>query len=1063
MTGTWGPAPSLGTRTLRAALLVAVAAGALSLLAAETASAVSLQKNTYPEDADLQVRGDLADQFPSALSGGDWDGDGYGDVVMCSQNNNTCGVWLGQWMTTGFGIRIDAPDVAIIGPRGQFGFAASFVGDVNNDGYDDVVIGSPALVGPGTERLAGSAWLFLGRSMGFENLTLGYYQADTHIIGLEENGTLGNAVAAAGDLDKDGYDDFWVAASRLGAPAGTQGAVYLFLGRSSWPAEYGVVDAVLAIENITSSQTARPALLGGVDLDGDARLDFAVGSDRYPDGAGDPVGAVFVFLNPYAKRFQPVGPGQADVVIRGTLNISGMGAGLAFAPNFVVGGVPTLFVTADYNTTDSSAGGAVYIFRTTGWSCCRTLFGWDAHGLLFSPQEADSGAYTLATGDFDGDGWTDLAVGARYGRAWQLTAAGVVYLFYGREVGSNPVPMRNATGWINGNHSYCLLGDTIATTDYNRDGKADLFLGCPLSLGLEFSQGDVYGFLGRPRNRPPVVSLTGPGTAKEGDNVTITVHITDPDNDRLQWAYGHQLLDDFHFYPNAPSFTYTIADQGDIGWLVQVSDGEFVVRAGHQFTATNVAPNCTFEVDIPFEEGKNRSVRVVGHDAGPQDQLALSYFWSGPQNMTFNETLGWFRPTRGQPFLVRVDVRDKDGGLGSCAYNVPVVNDRPHIQVSAPTEVTEGATVGLYALVTDNGTDDRVTVLWRTPEGDTIEGPIVNWVPVHPGVVVFNVSASDLDGAMVYQNFTVRVRAVPPDVTLSVEENASEGSTVTLSVTQLTGENYDPISVSWHVCDHPLGSGLTYTLLRADPGSFCVEALVIDDDGQWVQLRGFLEVRNRPPLHGVLVTPADSISEGTIVTFEVALAEWETSEVARINVTWRVDGRIVGYGPQFYWKAVAGSHDIDARARDPGGAESNVVYPFDVVNLPPTVYIIGPSSVAPGTPGEWLAFAGDPSGVPVAIDWEVDGKVIAHGDVMEWGTTAGGSHTITATATDGSGASSTATFEVNVEGSGVVAGIDFGFVPYVLTAAVAFVVGLYAGRLVPWGPELPDRDRRRGL
>ncbi len=1054
MQGTRGGSP-YRKRMLVLAPLVGVV-GVIAL--AGMASAISLQKNTYTLDADFHVGGSLANQLPSALGSGDWNRDGYGDVVMCSSVNNSCGIWLGRPMRVSRGLEANRPEVLLLGPGGDFGQSAAFVGDVNNDGYDDLVIGAPALVGPGTERLAGSAWLFLGRgdSVG-AFVTLGYYQAATHFLTDEANATLGTAVAAAGDLDGDGRDDFWVGAGHLGGPAGSLGSLYLYHGRDTWPAELGLGDAILEIDGVTAPSDQPPALLGAVDLDGDLRLDLAVGSDRYPNAAGDPVGAVFVFLDPYALVGSTVGASSADVVIRGTLNISGLGGSLAFAQDFMLGGLPTLMVSADYNTTNASTGGGVFLYRTGGWACCRTLFGWDAHGLLYSGWEADGGNYTLSTGDFDGDGWTDLAVGAHHAPAYALTAPGVVYLFYGREIGTDPVPIRNATGWVNGPHHFCLLGRALTTTDFNRDGKDDFFAGCPLTLGFELSKGDVFGFLGRPRNRPPIVSLTGPSGAVEGDQVNITVTILDPDNDRVTWGFDTSMVGSFNSHRNRHQVNFTLNNQGPQTWRVQVVDGEFAVQASHSFSVVNAAPTCSFEVDVPFDEGKNRSVRVVGQDRGRFD--VLHYTWSGPENMTVNGTVAWYTPPRGQPFLVRVDLRDEDGGFGSCVYNVPVINGEPQVELTAPSVVPEGSVASFYADVHDNGSQDEVTLVWRTPDG-IVEGPIMNWVPKRQGVYVINFTARDLDGAVVYRDHYIRVTAVAPDVELTIPSNVREGERATLTVVQHTGESFDPITVSWHICGHPLGSGLAYTLLQAQPGDFCVEALVIDDDGQFEQLRGTLHVINRPPLDGVLVTPPDSYFEGAVVHFEVVLAPWETADFAKINVTWRVDGRIAQHGHEFYWKALAGTHTIEARARDPAGATSAPAYTLEVLNVPPTIYIQGPATVRPGVSEEWRAFAADPSGTPVSIEWRVDGTLTSHGETMQWGSLARGSHTISATATDGTGDSSVATFSVTIEGTGEAAGFDLGWIPYALTAAVAFAVGIFAGRIFdPHG--LSDRRRRR--
>ncbi len=1048
MTGTRGSTPLPWERTLAIAFLIGLG-GVLVLSAA--AGAVSLQKGTLADDADFFATGGFANMLPSTLSTGDWNGDGYADVVMCSSTNSSCGISMGRPVSTSAGVRADNPEVVLLGPGGAFGFTASFVGDVDGDGKDDVVVGAPLLVGPSGERYAGSAWLFLGRqSSAGEHTTLGYYQAVTHILSAEPNATLGNAIAPAGDLNGDGKGEFWLAAGRLAAPPGALGAVYLFDGRSSWPAELQTSGASLTLDDVTAPGPTAPALLGAVDLDGDTRPDFAVATPRYPNGVGDPVGAAFVFLNPYRHAGSTVGPSAADVTIQGTLNVSGMGYSLAFARDFVVGGVSTLFVSGDFNSSVPNPGAAVYMFRTAGWTCCRTLYGWDAAGLLYSQDPGDAGGTTLATGDFDGDGYTDLVLGSYRSSPGDVPSAGAVYIFYGHETGANPVPFTNATGWVIGSRSYCFLGSTLVAADFNRDGKSDFFAGCPMSSQFNYSPGDVYGFLGRPRNRPPFVTLTGPSSAVEGDNVTISVSIVDPDRDYLHWVYTRELITPGlpkYEHDNEPWFNYTISDEGDVTWTVIVNDGEFSVLASHTFSAVNAPPTCGFVVEVPFEEGKNRSVTVVGQDPGPADVPFLTYAWHGPANMTINGTTAWYRPTRGLPFTVRVDVRDPDGGFGSCVYTVPVANAEPQVFISAATDVLEGEPVGLFADVHDNGTDDALTVLWRTPEGAQVQGPILNWVPTRPGIWTFNLSVSDLDGAVVYRNHTVRVRAVGPDVALVLPSAAVEGEPVTISVNQLSGQSYDPLTISWTLCDHPISSGANYTLLRADPGDFCVEALAVDDDGQFVELRGVLHVANRPPLAGVLVTPPDSYFEGAVVHFEVQLAEWETADISKINVTWRVDGKLAGYGPEFFWKALPGGHAVEARARDPLGAPSVVSYAFDVTNLPPTVYIIGPSSTPPGTTDQWVAFAGDPSGGPVAIEWQVDGELVSHGDTLQWGSPSRGTHTLTATATDSWGNSSTATFHVQVEGTGEIAGIDLGWVPYALTATVAFAVGLYAGRL----------------
>ena len=179
----------------------------------------------YGSAAGLRATADWSvesNQFQAYLgpvgTAGDVNGDGYDDIIVSATrfdgdhtNEGRAFVFLGSaaGLSCGAGCPVDATTAAAWTAEShqanaELGFPVGTAGDVNGDGYDDVLVGAHLYDGAFTDE--GKVWVYLGSASGLANT------AAWSVMGGQASARLGPGSGAAGDVNGDGFDDVLVAA-----------------------------------------------------------------------------------------------------------------------------------------------------------------------------------------------------------------------------------------------------------------------------------------------------------------------------------------------------------------------------------------------------------------------------------------------------------------------------------------------------------------------------------------------------------------------------------------------------------------------------------------------------------------------------------------------------------------------------------------------------------------------------------------------------------------------------------------------------------------------------------
>ncbi len=420
------------------------------------------------------------DLFGYSLSGaGDLDGDGVNEFVVGAPSNVSGGSLAGKvYVFKASETGTDIEDQNFVGaPGDQFGYSVSTAGDINADGYSDVIIGSLYNNDGGAD--AGAAYIYYGGAV------LDYYP-DVFMYGASAGDHFGTSVSYAGDVNQDGYPDVIVGAPENDVGGSDAGRAYIYYGG---PGMNNVADVILTGEAPGDRFGFCVSRAGNVN--GDAAGDVIVGA-VFNDAGGSNAGRAYVYYGGTSMN------NIADVIMTGAGAGYWLGISCSYAGNVNGDFYDDVIVGASMH--DVPIPGQAYVFL--GSSSMDNIPDVTMNG----DWQGDQFGYSVSTaGNINADLYSDVIIGA-YGNDEGGTDAGQAYLYYGTAVMNNNVDFT-----LTGAAPYDFFGVSVgAAGNINSDQYEDVIVGACYNDAGGADAGRAYVYYGgAPMNVIADLKMTG--------------------------------------------------------------------------------------------------------------------------------------------------------------------------------------------------------------------------------------------------------------------------------------------------------------------------------------------------------------------------------------------------------------------------------------------------------------------------------------------------------------------------------------------------------------------------